>query len=192
MRGPSFFLSMSLGLLATGAIVGSQGRSAALPPRLDSYLCTTVRPSAAERKLLINGGPITKLLDADASKEVAVFGAVWIDAPVRRYVDAVEDIENFEKGGGFKLTKRISSPPALADFARLRLPEDDVRDLRSCRVGDCMLKSGEKGLQAFRPTKCSMHLTTSGRHSSCAFCSRTRRAARVSGSSPSTGAGPTV
>ena len=150
MRGPSFFVSMSLGLLATGAIAGSQGRSAALSPRLDSYLSTTVRPSAAERKLLINGGPITKLLDADASKEVAVFGAVWIDAPVRRYVDAVEDIENFEKGGGFKLTKRISSPPALADFAQLRLPEDDVRDLRSCRVGACMLKLGEKGLHAFR------------------------------------------
>jgi len=150
MRGPSFFVSMSLGLLATGAIAGSQGRSAALSPRLDSYLSTTVRPSAAERKLLIDGGPITKLLDADASKEVAVFGAVWIDAPVRRYVDAVEDIENFEKGGGFKLTKRISSPPALADFAQLRLPEDDVRDLRSCRVGACMLKLGEKGLHAFR------------------------------------------
>jgi len=141
---------MSLGLLATGAIAGSQGRSAALSPRLDSYLSTTVRPSAAERKLLIDGGPITKLLDADASKEVAVFGAVWIDATVRRYVDAVEDIENFEKGGGFKLTKRISSPPALADFAQLRLPEDDVRDLRSCRVGACMLKLGEKGLDAFR------------------------------------------
>ena len=148
--GLSCFLSMSLGLLATGKIVDSQGRSAALPLRLDSYLSTTVRPSAAERKLLVNGGPITKLLDADATKEVAVFGAVWIDAPIHCYVDAVKDIENFEKGGGFKLTKRISSPPGLADFAQLRLPPDDVRDLRSCRVGDCQLKLGEKGLQAFR------------------------------------------
>ena len=98
----------------------------------------------------MNGGPVSKLLDADASKEVVVFGAVWIDAPVRRYVEAVEDIENFEKGGGFILTKRISSPPALADFSQLRLPEDDVRDVKSCRVGDCQLKLGEKGLQAFR------------------------------------------
>ena len=98
----------------------------------------------------MSGGPITKLLEADASKEVAVFGAVWINAPVRRYVDAVNDIENFEKGGGFNLTKRISSPPRLEDFAQLRLPEDDVKDLRSCRIGDCQLKLGEKGLQTFR------------------------------------------
>jgi hypothetical protein len=148
--GLSSFLSISLGLLAISAIASSQERPAALSSQLDSYLSTTVRPSTAERKLLMNGGPVSKLLDADASKEVAVFGAVWIDAPVRRYVEAVEDIENFEKGGGFILTKRISSPPALADFSQLRLPEDDVRDLKSCRVGDCQLKLGEKGLQAFR------------------------------------------
>jgi len=148
--GLSFFLSISLGLLAISAIASSQERPAALSSQLDSYLSTTVRPSTAERKLLMNGGPVSKVLDADASKEVAVFGAVWIDAPVRRYVEAVEDIENFEKGGGFILTKRISSPPALADFSQLRLPEDDVRDLKSCRVGDCQLKLGEKGLQAFR------------------------------------------
>ena len=148
--GLSFFLSISLGLLAISAIASSQERPAALSSQLDSYLSTTVRPSTAERKLLMSGGPVSKLLDADASKEVAVFGAVWIDAPVRRYVEAVEDIENFEKGGGFILTKRISSPPALADFSQLRLPEDDVRDLKSCRVGDCQLKLGEKGLQAFR------------------------------------------
>jgi hypothetical protein len=148
--GLSFFLSISLGLLAISAIASSQERPAALSSQLESYLSTTVRPSTAERKLLMSGGPVSKLLDADASKEVAVFGAVWIDAPVRRYVEAVEDIENFEKGGGFILTKRISSPPALADFSQLRLPEDDVRDLKSCRVGDCQLKLGEKGLQAFR------------------------------------------
>ena len=148
--GLSSFLSISLGLLAISAIASSQERPAALSSQLDSYLSTTVRPSTAERKLLMNGGPVSKLLDADASKEVAVFGAVWIDAPVRRYVEAVADIENFEKGGGFILTKRISSPPALADFSQLRLPEDDVRDLKSCRVGDCQLKLGEKGLQAFR------------------------------------------
>ena len=136
-------------LLSGMSVESSQGGSSPLES-LDSYLSTTVRPTAAERRVLIDGGPITKLLDADASKEVAVFGAVWIDAPIRRYVEAVTDIENFEKGGGFKVTKRISSPPKLDDFAQLRLPQDDVKDLRSCRVGDCELKLGDRGLQAFR------------------------------------------
>ena len=98
----------------------------------------------------MNGDPITKLLDADASKEVAVFGAVWINAPVRRYVEAVKDIENFERGGGFRVTKRISTPPKLEDFLQLHLPEEDVADLRSCRIGNCEVKLGQQALQAFQ------------------------------------------
>jgi hypothetical protein len=46
---------------------------------------------------LLGGEPITKLLDADESKEVAMFGAVWIAAPIRTYVEAVKDIENFQR-----------------------------------------------------------------------------------------------
>jgi hypothetical protein len=133
-----------------GAAAQPQEAAAGLPPRLDSYLSTAVRPSAAERKLLTKGGPITKLLDADGSKEVAVFGAVWIDAPAHRYVEAIQDIENFEKGGGFTITRRIGATPSLADFADLRLSKEDVEDLRACRVGDCQVKLGEKGVAAFR------------------------------------------
>ncbi len=81
---------------------------------------------------------------------MAVFGAIWIAAPIRRYTDAIKDIEKFEVGGGFKVTKRISSPPRLEDFAQLQLPKEDVEDLRSCRVGDCEVKLGEQALERFR------------------------------------------
>jgi hypothetical protein len=69
---------------------------------------------------------------------------------VHRYVEAVSDIEAFERGGGFKMTKRIGTPPRLEDFARLRLPDGDLDDLRSCRVGDCDVKLGEEALGRFR------------------------------------------
>jgi hypothetical protein len=113
-------------------------------------LTSTVRLTADERKRLTGGAPVTKLLDVDGSKEVAVFGAVWINAPIRRYVEAVKDIENFEQGGGFKLTKRISTPPRLEDFAALRLPEEDVEDLRRCRVGDCEVKLSAEAIRRLR------------------------------------------
>lgn len=148
--GSTAAVCLTLALSPAGGVVETQDASAAFPPRLDSYLSTAVRPSAAERKLLANGGPITKLLDADATKEVAVFGAVWIDAPVHRYVEAIQDIENFERGGGFTITRRIGAAPSLADFADLRLSKEDFEDLRTCRVGNCQVKLGEKGVQAFR------------------------------------------
>lgn len=138
-------------LMAT-LLLGTTGFSqqTALPARVEAYLNSAGRLSAEERTLLVGGQPVTKLLDADESKEVAVLGAVWIDAPVRQYVEAVTDIEHFEDGGGFKVTKRISAPPQLDDFDTLRLPDEDLDDLRTCRVGDCEIKLGEQALRRFR------------------------------------------
>ena len=137
-------------MAASTPIATFQNASTRFPARLDSYFKKTVGLTVEEQQQLASGQPVTKLLDGDASKEVAVFGAVWINAPIRRYADAVRDIENFERGGGFKITKQISSPPRLSDFAELRLPEDDVADLRTCRVGDCALKLGEDALNRLR------------------------------------------
>jgi len=128
----------------------SQRPRAGLPARLESYLANVVRPTPAERRQLVAGMPITRLLDADEGKEMAVFGAIWINAPIRRYVEAVKDIENFESGGGFRITKIISDPPRLEDFAAFRLPDEDFTDLRSCRVGNCEVKLSERALERFR------------------------------------------
>ena len=121
-----------------------------LPSAFESYLATTVRPTARERQTLMSGAPIAKLLDSDAGKEVAVFGAVWIGGSPAQYVRRVKDIENFERGGAFRITKRISDPPRLEDFAQLELAADEVKDLRSCRVGDCALKLSAKALQQLK------------------------------------------
>ena len=143
-------------MLALVVVTGAQPtetspRSGAVfPSRLESYLATVVRPTPAERRRLLEGSPIARLMNADESTEVAVFGAIWINAPVRRYAEAVQDIENFERGGGFTVTKRISAVPRLEDFAQLHLPKEDVADLRTCRVGDCDVKLSETAIQKFR------------------------------------------
>jgi hypothetical protein len=145
------FVALAVAAVAGGhSMVASHAGAAGLPPRLEDFLATVVRPTPAERKRLLEGAPITRLLDGDKSKEVAVFGAVWIDAPIRRYVEAVQDVENLERGAAFPVTKRISDPPRQEDFAAMHLPREDVADLRTCRVGDCALKLGEPAVQRFR------------------------------------------
>jgi hypothetical protein len=116
----------------------------AFPPRLDAYFTKVLKLSAGERKILLSGAPLAKNLEADPGKEVAVFGAIWINAPIAKYIAALQDIENFEKGPGFRATRKVSEPARLQDFAELVLPADDVQDLKACKVGDCELKvSGE-------------------------------------------------
>ena len=124
--------------------------SAALPPSLDRYVSQYVQLDAAARERLLAGDAVTKLLDADPSKEVAVFGAVWIDAPIARYVAAIKDIERFESGNGFHVTRKLSSPPRLEDFAQLTLPARDVQDLKTCQIAACELKLSQDGIERMR------------------------------------------
>ena len=115
-------------------------------PQLHAYVTRHVKLTPAERTRLLAGQPVTRLMDAEPSREVAVFGAIWVDAPMSRYVTAVKDIEQFEKGANFRITKKISDPPRAEDFSQMDVPDDDVADLRRCRVGSCELKLSEAAL----------------------------------------------
>jgi hypothetical protein len=81
---------------------------------------------------------------------VSVFGAIWINAAPHRYVEAVKDIENFERSKTFMITKRISAAPKLNDFADWQLPKEDFTDLRTCRVGKCELKLSRHTIEKVR------------------------------------------
>jgi hypothetical protein len=145
--------SLRLGVAATAVLLAAepvgtvQGGGAAFPARLDHYLTYAVKLTPDERGRLANGEPVAKMLDVDETKELAVFAGAWIRGSMRRYVEAVKDIETFERGGGFRITKRVSAPPALDDFRELRLPDEDLDDLRSCRVGRCEISLGDQALQ---------------------------------------------
>ena len=124
--------------------------SAKLPARLDRYVRAVGTFSSSEIRSLLTGAPVAKVLETKTVHEIAAFGAVWIAASPQQYLDAVNDIEDFEKGGGFRMTKRISDPPRLEDFAALALTSEDVEDLRTCRSGDCGVKLSQSTLQQFR------------------------------------------
>jgi hypothetical protein len=123
---------------------------AQLPAQLEEYVARVVKLSDAQRAQLLAGKPVTWMVDADPSNEVAVFGAIWVDAPASRYVDLIQNIEQFEKGANFLITKRLGSPPRADDFAGMRLTDEDVADLRTCRVGRCELKLSEDALARAR------------------------------------------
>ncbi len=140
-------------LLAAAATASSQSKAgASLPAQLDAYITKYVQLTPAERGRMLGGAPVVKLLKSDPASEVAAFGAVWINGSPGDYVRLVRDIEQFERGGAFLVTKRISDPPQLADFSALKFSQQDLESLRECRAGDCEIKLGESALRRIRGT----------------------------------------
>ena len=74
-------LSAIAAMAVLAAVPAAQRGPAALPERLEAYIASSVKLTAAQRSQLLAGQPVTQLLEADPSREVAIFGAVWIDAP---------------------------------------------------------------------------------------------------------------
>jgi hypothetical protein len=126
------------------------GAQQSLPPALASFLTEEAHATVSDRETLLAGNPLVKLLDADPSKEIAVLGAIWVNAPRSLYVQQVNNIEQFERGSGFHITKRISDPPHAEDFAALTISDEDFEDLKDCKIGDCVIKLDADGVQALR------------------------------------------
>ena len=153
MRGPARFVAAiaPAAVLALAMPEALAGRAQpALPPALDAFLTEEAHATPSEREALLAGNPLVKFLDADPSKEIAVLGAVWVNAPRSLYVEQVKNIEQFERGSSFRITKRISDPPSADDFAALTISDQDFEDLKDCKLGDCVLKLDEDGLQTLR------------------------------------------
>ncbi len=125
-------------VMVASVSVATQWRT--LPRVLDACLANDVRLTPDERDRLAGGALVTTVLESDVSAEVAVFGAVWVNAPAEGYVAHVRNIERIEPGSVFKQTRRFSSTPGPADVADLRLTREAIDDLRRCRVGRCGLK----------------------------------------------------
>jgi hypothetical protein len=132
--------------------VGSMadGAQPSVPSPLARFLNEEAHATPSERAALLAGNPLVKLLDADPSKEIAVLGAIWVNAASRLYVEQVKNIEQFERGGAFRVTRRISESPNAADFAALTISDEDFKDLKDCRIGDCVLKLDADAVQKLR------------------------------------------
>ncbi len=116
----------------------------------EKFLAERFGFSAAEIGQARSGQAVTKLLPSREATEVGVAGAVHITGTADRLVYWLKDIAAFRKAAELGLSKQLSSPPQLADFAQLALDSGELADLKACRPGNCDLRLGDKGIGRFQ------------------------------------------
>ena len=91
------------------------------------------------------GEVISRTNSSDSDAEAAVIAAVRISAAKELTASYFRQIVDFEDGEVTLRHVNFSQPPKLSDVSRLTLDDDDRRDLRACRPGDCDVRIGAAG-----------------------------------------------
>jgi hypothetical protein len=97
-----------------------------------------------------SGQAVVKMLPAQDAGDIGVFGAIRIDAKADRLVSWIKDVARFRTAAQLGLSRRLSDPPKIADFAGLSLDVAELSALRACRPGNCALRMGDKAIQRFQ------------------------------------------
>lgn len=114
-------------------------QTAALDPEISAVLSHFWRFSASELAELRKGRVVKHAIDTSSPGEIAVVGAVRVNAAQSVLIDAVRNIVEFKKNPDVLQIGRFSDPPQLDDMRALTVDKDDF-DPGSCRVADCSVR----------------------------------------------------
>jgi hypothetical protein len=95
------------------------------------------------------GQLLTRTLPAQGP-EIGVVGVVRIADDKERLVRWIRDVEGFRKAAELGVSRKLSSPPAINDFADLALDSKELAALQECQPGKCALRLGDRAIARFR------------------------------------------
>lgn len=142
--------TVAAGVLAVAAValasVGAAGREGDDPAAPRTVL-VSLGFTPDEIAQIEAGQPFAKLLETDR-REIAVIGAVRIDAPRERLVERYQGVEYLKRSAVVLEVGRFSQPPRPDDLRTAPFEEYDL-DLRECRPGDCRVRLSPDDIARF-------------------------------------------
>ena len=128
---------VSLLLCLATLVVRAENSQAAFDDAAGAFLRRELGFTEDDLRKVGNGSVASRSLATEDGREVAAAGIVRVAITPEEFVRRMTDIASFKKGDAVLQIGTFSAPPDITDVAGLTLPSADVRNLRSCRVGDC-------------------------------------------------------
>jgi hypothetical protein len=97
-----------------------------------------------------SGKPLAKVIESTAPDEVFVFGAFSTNATPESYLDPATNIDALRKLPGYTAIQVFSDPPQLSDLHGFALENQDIKELKTCKVGHCEVQLLSEGIEEFK------------------------------------------
>jgi hypothetical protein len=130
------------------AAAGTASQADGVGENLRAVLTRDFEFSGGDLADLERGQVVKRALRARGPGEVAVVGALRINAPKARLLDRVRDVATFKRGPEILQIGTFSAPPSPSDLAPLTIDTGDF-DVRACRLRDCDVRLPASAIARF-------------------------------------------
>jgi len=96
-----------------------------------------------------SGKAIAKIINSPTPDEVLVFGSVYINSTPESYLKFASDIDQLRKLPGYLAIRKFSDPPRLSDLDGFTLDDDDIKELKNCKPGNCKVQLPADSMEEF-------------------------------------------
>ena len=107
---------------------------------LKNFLSQKIGLSQDQIAAIENGQPFAKNLESRSPAEIFVFGVIYVNAAPEAYVKFASDFDRLRQVPGYLAIQRFSEPPQLTDLQGFGFDSDDVKGLKDCKPGNCVVQ----------------------------------------------------
>ena len=108
--------------------------------RLQEFFRNNIGLSEEQIAAIKSGRAVVKAMPSRSPAEVFLFGAVYVHAAPEKYIQFAHDFDRLRQLPNYLALGVFSNPPQLSDLSGFSFDDDDVKALKDCKPGDCLIQ----------------------------------------------------
>lgn len=119
-------------------------------PKLMKFFQDGVALTPDQIAAIRSGQPVAKNLPSRTPAEVFLFGAIYIHATPESYLTFAQDFDRLRELPNYLALGVFSNPPQASDLKDFSFDNDDIKALKNCKPGDCLIQMPTNSIEALQ------------------------------------------
>lgn len=107
---------------------------------LQEFFRNNIGLSEEQIAAIKSGRAVVKAMPSRSPAEVFLFGAVYVHAAPEKYIQFAHDFDRLRQVPNYLALGVFSNPPQLSDLSGFSFDDDDIKALKDCKPGDCLIQ----------------------------------------------------
>lgn len=117
---------------------------------LQTYFKKNIGLNGGQVAQIRKGKPVTKEIKSRTPADIIVFGAVYINTTPEAYIRLSNDFDRLRMLPVYQRIAKFSNPVVLSDLDGFSFGAEDVKELKSCKPGECKIQLPAQSMEAYQ------------------------------------------